>query len=932
MIIDLSGPWQAALDPEGTGEHERWYQPDALPAATELQLPGSVQEQRLGDPVSLDTQWTGLVVDRSFFTDERYAPYRGPGEVSVPFWLQPHTYYRGAAWFQRSIEIPDDWAGRRVVLHLERVHWESTVWLGNRRIGSERSLTTPHRFDLGPIQPGRHTLTLRVDNRTVVDVGPNAHSISDHTQGNWNGAIGALRLEAVAAVAIRSATVVPDLKNRSARVKIDIHSDSRGVGQGTVTVSARRFNVPGEHLVPAVVAEFDDEREADLTERGMIGGSQHLDLDLPLGDDAQTWDEFHPALYELTAELGGQTFTTVFGLREVGTEGTRITVNGRPTFIRGTLESCVFPLTGYPATDVEAWRRIIRINRAHGLNLLRFHSWCPPEAAFRAADEEGFYFQVEGPIWANQGAGIGQGRPVDAYLYEETDRILREFGNHPSFIAMAHGNEPYGRDEEFLGAWVAHCRKRDPRRLYTSAAGWPAIPENDFDNIPDPRTYRWGEELAARYNSRSPETETDYSAWVQANPRPIVSHEIGQWCVYPDFAEMAKYTGLMQPKNYGIFAEFLRQNGMADQAEEFLFASGRLQLLCYKEEIEAALRTPGFGGFHLLGVSDFPGQGTALVGALDAFWDEKRYSSAAAWARFCGPTVPLARLPKRVWSTDEQLTFDVRIAHFGAVPLEAEVAWRLTFSTGSGTGETVAEGLVGKGTVAVGNGEIFGSVALAAGFNLRTRRLKLLVQVTEAGGQVYENDWDLWFFAPAAALATSVLETSNVQEALEQAQRGATVLLTAAPGTVETDVVTGFSTVFWNTAWTKNQAPHTLGITHEVSHPVFRHFPSEGHTDWQWWELLHGAQAMLLEGLPTGLQPIVQPIDTWFSARRLGALFEVRVGAGRLMVCSLNLTPVVPGDPVTGQFRQALLEYLTGDDLAPAVRVEPEVIAGLFQR
>lgn len=765
--LDISGQWRAALDHTGIGEHERWYSPGALPDPVELQLPGSVQEQRLGDPVTLETPWTGLVVDRSFYTDEKYAPYRGPGEVSVPFWLQPHTYYRGAAWFQRTVEVPTDWQGQRVVLHLERVHWESTVWLDDRRLGSERSLSTPHRFDLGFVEPGEHTLTLRIDNRTVVDVGPNAHSVSDHTQGNWNGVIGDLRLEARPAVVIRAVTVVPDVAARSARVRVDIDSESRGVGGGSVTVSARRFNVPGDHSTPPVTIAFEDERERDLAERGMTAGGLHLDLDLPLGEQAQTWDEFHPALYELTATVTGaehgHTFTTTFGLREVGTEDTQITINGRRTFVRGTLESCVHPLTGYPPTDAESWRRIIRINRAHGLNLLRFHSWCPPEAAFRAADEEGFYLQVEGPIWANQGAAIGEGRAVDAYLYEETDRILREFGNHPSFVLMAHGNEPFGRDAEFLGDWVSHWRRRDPRRLYTTAAGWPALPENDFDNIPGPRAHAWGDGLNSRFNARAPETQTDYADWVQATPRPIISHEIGQWCAYPNFAEAEKYRGLLQAKNFGIFADFLRESGLADQADDFLNASGRLQLLCYKEEVESALRTPGFGGFQLLGLNDFPGQGTALVGVLDAFWDEKPYSTASDWARFCGPTTPLARLPKRVWRTDEPFSFEVQVAHFGPEPLKAKITWSIE----NLDGKVLADGNLATREIAIGNQDILANVTVPPGFTDHTSRLKLVLKLEVSPERTYENDWDVWIFAPVSdVLATAgIVETDDLEQA-----------------------------------------------------------------------------------------------------------------------------------------------------------------------
>lgn len=935
--LDLAGEWRCALDPEGVGELDQWFRHGLPGDAPTVALPGSVQHQGLGDPVGLDTPWTGSIVDRSYFTEDRYAPYREPGDIAVPFWLQPRVYYRGAAWFQREVEIPAGWAGRDVVLSLERVHWESTVWVGERLVGSERSLTTAHRLDLGHLTPGRHVVTIRVDNRAVVDVGPNAHSVSDHTQGNWNGVVGALSLTATPAVTISRVRVVPDVAARSAVVKVDIAAGSDGAGAGSVRVSARRFNVPGEHEAGPVNAAFAAEYSRDLGERGLTSSGAHVDVELPLGDDALTWDEFQPALYELTVELvtdvHGQEHhdvaRTVFGLREVGVEGTQVTVNGRRTFIRGTLESCVFPLTGYPPTDVDAWRQVIAVCRAHGLNLLRFHSWCPPEAAFVAADEAGFYLQVEGPVWANQGAAIGESRPVDAYLYEETRKILDAYGNHPSFVMMAHGNEPGGRDAEFLASWVSTWRTYDPRRLYTSGAGWPALVENDFDNIPDPRAHRWGEGLESRLNGRPPETRSDYREWVESRPRPIVSHEIGQWCAYPDLGEVSKYTGLLQPRNFGIFADFLEQGGMSDQAAAFLHASGRLQLLCYKEDIEAALRTEGFGGFHLLGLTDFPGQGTALVGVLNPFWESKGYSTADEFARFCGPTVPLARLPRRVWTADQEIDLDVQVAHFGAAPLEADVTWSLRGADGAELGT----GLVAQGvTIPVGNGTRFGPVRVPAGLTAGPTQVTLVVTVADTAGARYENDWDLWVYPAAAEVATpeSVLVTRDVGEAAGRAAAGATVLLELGAEQIGNDVALGFTPAFWNTAWTRGQAPHTLGVLHDPRHPVFRHFPTTGTTDWQWWELLHGAKAMLLDGLPAGLRPVAQPIDTWFEARRLGVLVEARIGSGRIMVSSLDLDP--SGDrPVARQLRRSLLDYLAGDDFSPTETLTPEDLLRLLR-
>lgn len=930
--LDVAGRWRLALDRSDVGEREQWFR--GLPDSVDIALPGSLQEQGFGDEIAVDTPWTGLVVDRSFYTDDRYAPYREPGSVSVPFWLQPRRYYRGAAWYQREVEIPEGWQGRRVVLELERVHWESTLWVDEDRIGSDRSLSTPHRFDLSGLTPGRHLLTLRIDNRTIIDVGPNAHSVSDHTQGNWNGVIGTLSLTALPQVQIAHVRTLPDLAGRSIRLGIDLASGTSGVGRGIVTAQVIPVG-DGEDRPAAtavVRAPFDFTEDRDLTERGMAASGGHVDLEIPLGADARTWDEFSPALHDVRVDLETRvgehthvdTRTLRVGLRELGTDGTQITVNGRRTFIRGTLESCVHPLTGYPPTDVEAWRRIIRVCREHGLNLLRFHSWCPPEAAFVAADEEGLYLQVEGPVWANQGAGIGESRPVDAYVYSETRRILSTFGHHASFLMMAHGNEPGGRDAEFLSTWVPHARRLDPRHLFTSGAGWPAITENDFHNIPGPRVQRWGEELRSRINGRPPETQTDYRDDVQASERPIISHEIGQWCAYPNLAETQKYTGLMQARNFDIFADFLAEAGMADRAEEFLHASGKLQTLCYKEDIESALRTPGFGGFHLLGLNDFPGQGTAIVGVLDAFWEEKGYCTPEQFARFCGPTVPLARLPRRVWTTADDLTFTIQIAHFGPEPFTSDITWAILDDDGA----PLASGVSGTRRIAVGNHDLHGEITTPLAGIAGPQRVSLELAVTTPDGVRHANDWSLWVYPATPPAAPAVLTTDNLEEAIATAACGGTVLYHPTLGAPHTDIGLGFSTVFWNTAWTKNQAPHTLGITHDADHPALTGFPSDGYTDWQWWELIHGAHAMVLDELPQ-VRPIVSAIDTWFSARRLGLVWEASIGDGRLLVCTLDLRTDLDTRPVARQLLAALAGYLS-EERQPEARVDPDALRAVI--
>jgi GH18 family chitinase len=976
-VLPLSGVWRFDLDPADEGLASWW---EGRTLARRIRLPGALQAQGLGDDVTLDTRWTGEIVDRSFFTAPRYEPYRRPGNVKVPFWLQPDKHYVGPAWYERDFVVPPEWKGRRLVLHLERPHWQTIVWLDGRAVGSSDSLSTPHEHDLGAaVAPGKHRLTLRVDNRLVVDVGINSHSVSDHTQGNWNGVVGRIELRAASPVWIEDLQVAPRVAPRGATVRGRIGNATGQPGRGTLRLAVgvvpgvggslgtgrtgvpanerafpeafpegkQRGPGPGRSLAQgdprgARVGTRDDKQpdarpavRQDTREETVAwdasGGT--FEIDLPLDAGAPLWDEFSPALHRLTATLetgaGRDARSATFGLREIGTAGTQFVVNGRRAFFRGTLECAIFPKTGHPPTDVASWRRIVRIAKAHGLNLIRFHSWCPPEAAFVAADEEGFYLHVEVASWANTSTRLGVGLPIDDWLERETGRILKAYGNHPSFVLLPYGNEPGGRDAEFLSRWVARWKGRDPRRLYTSASGWPQVAENQFHVAPDPRVQAWGAGLASRVNAKPPETRTDYRDYVRARTVPVISHEIGQWCVFPNLAERSKYTGYLKARNFDVFADSLAASGMADQAGAFLHASGKLQALLYKEDVESALRTPGMGGFELLDLHDFPGQGTALVGVLDPFWDSKGYVTPEAFRRFAGATVPLARLDRRVFTTAETLEADVEVAHFGPAPLAgARPWWRLVGEDG----KTVARGALPARDVPVDNGVALGRVSVKLARLAAPRRYRLVV-----GLGAFENDWDVWVYPPrvdTAAPAGVTLARALDEAAEARLREGGRVLLLAPPGSVRGDalgkVELGFSSIFWNTAWTKRQAPHTLGVLVDPKHPALAAFPTEGHSDWQWWYLVSRAGAMILDGLPRELRPTVQVIDDWFTNRRLGLVFEARVGKGRLLVASVDLERDLEANPVARQMRHSLLRYAASDRFAPRVEVAADAVRALF--
>jgi len=916
--LPLDGQWRFELDRADAGLQEAWF---ARTLPNRIKLPGGLTEQGMGDPVTMKTSWIGGIVDKSWFTAAEYAAYREPGHVKVPFWLQPDLYYAGAAWFQRDITVAKEWTGQRVVLHLERPHWETRVWVDGKVIGTHNALATPHEYDLGQLAPGQHTLTLRVDNRMVIDIGENSHSLSDHTQGNWNGVVGRIELRATPLVWIEEAQVYPNAARKSARVNVKVGNQT-----GKPVKVKLGFAVLAEkRAAPAAVPlEFE-----------VPSGGGASETTLALGEDAPLWDEFHPILHELKLSLVAENGAkharlTRFGLRDIVTEGTQITINGRKTFLRGTLECAIFPRTGHPPTDVAEWKRIIGVAQAHGLNHLRFHSWCPPEAAFVAADELGMYVQVECSSWANQSTTIGDGKPVDAWIYEEADRILKSYGNHPSFVLFLYGNEPGGsKHKQYLAKWTKHYQALDSRRLVGTGAGWPEIPESQLQLLPDPRVQQWGQELNSRINSKPPETTTDYRAFISKRKVPVISHEIGQWCVYPNFAEIKKYTGYLKARNFEIFRDRLAASGLGALGEEFLFASGKLQALCYKEEIESALRTPGMGGFQLLDLHDFPGQGTALVGVLDPFWEEKGYISAKEYSRFCNSIVPLARLAKRVFTSDEPLMAELEVANFGAnVMTQAVVTWKLT---GTG-GKVLAQGELPPSDIAVGNGIPLGKIGMTLREVTVPQQCKLVVGIAKTK---FENDWDLWVYPPhREASAGEVLVTSVFdQDTQKKLAAGAKVLLTLPAKSVRNfdraPVKLGFSSIFWNTAWTRRQAPTTLGIVCDPKHPALAQFPADSFSNWQWWYLIHRSGALRLDGWPGDTQPVVRMIDDWVTARPLGLIVEARVDKGKIVVCGFDLTAGAD-DPVSRQMRTSLLAYMNSNQFSPTAQVDTAQISALI--
>ena len=909
----LQGEWRFALDRNDRGLAEQWY---TRSLTDTIHLPGSLQEQGYGDEVGIETPWTGQIVDKSWYDSPLYEKFRQPGNIKVPFWLNPDRHYVGVAWYQKEIDIPASWNGSPVQLELERTHWETTLFLDGVEMGKHESLSTPYRHTFKELTPGKHTLTLRVDNRVNIEVGVNAHSVSDHTQSNWNGVIGMISLTAKPSLYIDDIQIYPNIADKTIKVAVSL--------DGTATTNDATLLLQVEKKDGGVVG-----KPHKVTINPEAGMTQEITLSM--GEDALFWSEHSPNLYTLCAAVESdgkkeEQYRT-FGLREFKANGTRFEVNGHPVFLRGTLECCIFPQTGYPATDHAYWTKIYNQCKAYGLNHVRFHSWCPPEAAFAVADSMGFYLQVECAGWAT----VGDGGYSDQWFREESDRILKEYGNHPSFCLMAYGNEPGGANQvKYLSELIDHWKSKDLRRAYTSSGGWPYVENADYWNAPDPRIQGWGEGLRSIINAQPPRTNYDFAHIIREN-MPTVSHEIGQWCVYPNLKEMDKYTGVLKAKNFEIFRETLKDHHMADLADAFLYASGRLQTLCYKADIEAALRTPGFAGFQLLDLHDFPGQGTALVGVLDPFWDEKGYVTGKEYSTFCNNTVPLIRFPKMVWLNNETLNVPIEIAHFGEKPLQAaHINWQISDRAGN----KLAQGSFTK-DLPLTNCIPAGEIKYALSGIGEPSQLIVSVEVKETNSK---NQWNIWVY-PAKQEAVEQLPyiTSTLDnQTMVRLDKSENVLLLLTPGSILPekggDIRVGFSSIFWNTAWTNKQPPHTLGILCDPAHPALAAFPTEGYSDYQWWDLVSNCNAMVLDDFPADYRPVVQLIDDWFTNRKLGILLEGKVGNGKLMVCSADLQKDLDKRPAARQLRQSILQYMASDRFNPSASLDPALVKALYQK
>ncbi|MFS4417263.1 sugar-binding domain-containing protein [Maribacter sp. 2307ULW6-5] len=876
--ISLEGPWTVRLDSLDVGESEAWASAPFDGAA--ISLPGTLDDAGMGTPNTLEPELNNYVLSN----------------------LARKHQYIGKAWYQREVYIPKDWENKKITLTLERVIWESTVFVNGREMGKAESLIGSHTYDLTEaMTPGKHLLTIRIDNGNkypLINVPGTrypdpinqdmAHGYTNHTQIKWNGMLGDLILEAASPNAPGNLQIYPKVDTNSILVTYEQPNEDTS-GQYLEILNANGTVV---YHTPMDRATY---------ESGLVS------LEVQRPEALYFWDEFNPKVYTARVVSASDTLQAPFGYQKIAQENGDLTLNGKRIYLRGNLECSIFPLTGHPPMEKEGWASLIGQAKAYGLNHLRFHSWCPPRAAFEAADEAGFYLQVELAHWSLR---VGEDAATTAFLRKEADKLLREYGNHPSFILFALGNELQG-DIGLLNEMTAELKKKDQRHLYATTAfsfqrptGERPEPEDEYFIT------QWTDKGWIRgqgiFNSSPPHFNADYSANSEHIEIPLISHEIGQYAVYPDMSEIPKYTGVLEPLNFMAIRNDLEQKGLLGLAGDFTNASGKLAALLYKEEIERALKTPGFDGFQLLQLQDFPGQGTALVGLLNAFWESKGAISAQDFRKFNSEVVPLVRFEKAVYESGETFKALVEVANFFKELSGQRINWSLSDEDGT----ILEQGSFGNVDLILGNNVGLGAIELA----LETERAQKLTLAVAIEGTEYQNDWSIWAYPKnVPTTANDIVVTSSMARAVAALENGRKVLLSPDPESLE-GVQGRFVPVFWSPVHFPNQ-PATMGFLVNKEHPALTNFPTDTHTDWQWWDLAIRSKSVSMDSLD--VEPIVRSIDNFVTNRSLTTLFQAKAAKGALVFSAMDVTSDLENRPVARQLRHSLLTYMKSDAFAP---------------
>lgn len=936
--IDISGKWEFRADEEMQGLDASYH---TLGGDDTIILPSTTSLSKKGKP--------NTEAETGYLTDS-YA-------------------YEGYAWYYKTVDLGSDWQGKNIQLLLERTRL-TTVWINGMKAGSFDSLCTPHIYDITSlVTSGELRIAVMVSNTGYPTKG--GHMTSPDTQSNWNGITGELSLIISDKQRLSDIQAYPDPENMSVKLRFEL-----------IGASAAELTVTGSS---------SDGRYIEEQEFSVSG--KNCEIEVYLGEDAVLWCEHNPVTYTLTVGAKGSldSSSVTFGLRAFRADGMSFAINGTPVHLRGKHDGMIFPLTGAAPTDVEEWLRILGIAKSWGINHYRFHTCCPPEAAFIAADMLGIYMQPELPFWGTVTADGDENHneTEQQYLIEEGRRILRSFGNHASFVMMSLGNELWGSSER-MAEILREYHTLDDRHLYTQGSNnfqfWPSIlPEDDFfsgvrlsrdrlirgsyatcdaplgfvqtaepntshcyDNLIHPETAGeasdgGAKEIEIQYGTGVKKVRIDSASAGLIPSKPVVTHEVGQYAVYPDFKEIEKYTGVLKARNFEIFRERLDEKGMLSQAEDFFKASGKLSAECYKLEAEAAMRSQLIAGFQLLDLQDFSGQGTALVGMLDAFMDSKGLIDKDDWNGFCSDAVLLAELDSFIVTSGEKLEVPILFRYTGSELLEGKtVEWRLESNT-----KTVSSGEISVPDGFYGLAKL-GNVKISIPENTSPQKLRLVLECHNIRrenpflSEDTRNFYDLWTY-PQPQEAFSVVGKSEkdgsivyITECLADAKKlladGERVIY--LPNETAESIEGFYCTDFWcypmfrsiSESMNKPVPVGTMGLLIDNTHPSLSGFPSEYYSTPQWYHIVSNAQCAVLDKTSSSCRPIVQMIDNFERNHKLGILYEAKIGRGKLLVCTSRLSEISTR-PEVQAFTKSIVEYAHSDKFEPSYEASFEELS-----
>ena len=869
-IINISGQWNCVS-------------PFDISSIKTVHLPGSSCENGIGTPVTYYDEYAKEAV-------------RAPRERFE--YIGPLDYFK-------TVDIPEEWEGCDVELFLERVNISSRLWFDNIEIGrGVIGLSTPHVYRLSdrvdregkPLIPklsGKHMLRLQIDNSNILNMGDMASGYSVDTQGYWNGVIGRMEIRCKSACNIEN---------------VSVFAEGHTVRLETVTISDRHvpMDIKRATLSYEITNPAGQKFAAWVQEIELFSKRQrnHYKLSLP-ENGFSLWNEFKTGMYSLKVSLKTEdsvdSFETNFGIRKIEVKDKEFKINGKTLSLRGTINCAQYPLTGYPPMDEKTWIEHFSVLKEFGLNHVRFHAWCPPEAAFIAADRLGIYLGVEMPLWLNRDVTpmeLGDDEWHRLYYRDEALRISEYYGNHPSFVMFSNGNENLG-DYALLETITREMKAHDNRRIYTMSSNFdhPMSPYEDF--LCAFEILHNKARIQFLHDEVAEGTFVNYDNMRDNVPVPFTSFEVGQYCVYPDVDVCEKYTGAMAPVNFDIIRKEMKRHGVYDRLHDYIKASGDLAAKLYKEDIEAVLRTKGMGGFQLLSLTDYTGQSTATIGMLDVFFEDKKVVDRAAWRGFCSEVVPLL-WAKREFTNEENLTGYISLYDQGETEITNPV-YELKITDKSGD-NILFEASIKKT-------EEKTPIDIPLDFIKENALLKVYITVRN-GDREYTNSWRIVVFAKTSdSNIPSDLIVTDKKDYDTAVSKGGRYLI--KPEFFDNDklVRNSFIPVFWSPVHFPSEAP--VGFMIDESSKVLSEFPTEKYADYQWKKPVENSVSVRIkeakEIFNTEIEPVVEFVPNFADNEPKSALFTFMAGNAEFLYCGFNLEGQ---DLATKALKYSILQYL----------------------